>query len=167
MHESFPQTAFARDHPDSRRLDARESQPISADDGSQGLRHHVTNACVQVESGKGARVHSSLDQIAGAAIWRRRQILGRRSDRKLEPVAKRHVGRALQHLPYDLVLVAAGPMPRPAAPSGRCPPLTEPFCAARESCAEFARPIRQRISGDNRGSSLELIWNAIREVEFK
>jgi hypothetical protein len=58
-------------------------------------------------------------------------------------------------------------MPRPAAPSGRCPPLTEPFCAARESCAEFARPIRQRISGDNRGSSLELIWNAIREVEFK
>jgi hypothetical protein len=41
------------------------------------------------------------------------------------------------------------------------------YCGVQESFAGFARPIRRRTFGDNRGSSLELTWNAFREVEFK
>jgi len=47
-------------------------------------------------------------ETTGAAVRRRGQIHRRRPDRELEPVTERDIGRALEHLPYDLVLVAAG-----------------------------------------------------------
>ena len=76
--------------------------------------NHVTNATSQVESGEGPFVHSSFDRIAGAAVRRRGQIHRRRPDHELEPVTERDIGRALEHVPNDLVLVAAG---------GCCDPL--------------------------------------------
>jgi hypothetical protein len=105
---------FASDHQDTRRFDAGESQPVPAHDCFQRSHNHVTNARVQVESGEGPFVHSSFDRIAGAAVRRRGQIHRRRPNHELEPVTERDIGRALEHLPNDLVLVAAG---------GCCDPL--------------------------------------------
>src|SRR5271157_5417254 len=48
----FSELLLASDHPDARRFDASESQPVPADDCFQRLHNHVTNAGIQVESGK-------------------------------------------------------------------------------------------------------------------
>jgi uncharacterized protein (TIGR03067 family) len=48
----FGELLFASDHPDPRRFDASESQPVPADDCFKRLHNHVTNAGVQVEAGK-------------------------------------------------------------------------------------------------------------------
>ncbi len=101
----FSELLLASDHPDARRFDASESQPVPADDCFQRLHNHVTNAGIQVESGKDPFVHSSFDRIASPAIRRGGQIDDRRSDRVLEPVTKRDVSHALQHPAYNLVRV--------------------------------------------------------------
>ena len=44
----FGELLFATDHPNPRRFDARESQPVPAGDCFQRLHNHVTNAGVQV-----------------------------------------------------------------------------------------------------------------------
>src|SRR6516225_4729116 len=62
--ELFGDLLLAGDHPNLRRLDPSESQPVPADDRFQRRRYHVTNAGVQVESGEDPIVHPSFDGIA-------------------------------------------------------------------------------------------------------
>ena len=57
----FGELLFVSDHPNLRRFDAGEFQPVPALDRFQRLHHHVTNASVQVESGKRSFVHSTFD----------------------------------------------------------------------------------------------------------
>jgi hypothetical protein len=64
----FGELLFASNHPDPRRLDAGESQPVLADNCFEWLHNHVSDAGVQVESGKDPPIHSSFDRIAGPAI---------------------------------------------------------------------------------------------------
>ncbi len=66
----FGELLFASDHPNLRRFDAGESQPIPALDRFQRMHNNVTNAGVQVESGKGSFVPSNFDGIAGTAVAR-------------------------------------------------------------------------------------------------
>ena len=89
---------LASDHADARRCDAGESQPVPAFDFVMRLNNDVTNARVQMKSGENPRVHSGLDRITGAAVWRGGQIHHSRSDDVLEPVTQLYVGRPLQHL---------------------------------------------------------------------
>ena len=101
----FGELLFTSDHPDSRRFDSGESKPIPADDGVQRLHNHITDAGVQMESGKDPFVHSIFDGIASPALRRGGQIHDRRSDQVFEPVSERDVSNILQHLPYNLVRV--------------------------------------------------------------
>ena len=64
----FSELLLTSDHPHARRFDASESRPVSADDCFQRLHNHVTNAGIQVESGKDPFVHSSFDRIASPAV---------------------------------------------------------------------------------------------------
>src|SRR6516165_1724423 len=66
--ELFGELLLAGDHPNLRRLDASESQPVPADYRFQRRRYYVTNAGVQVESSEYQFVHASFDGIAGAAV---------------------------------------------------------------------------------------------------
>jgi hypothetical protein len=61
-----------------------------------------------VEPGEDPFVHASFDWIASAAVGSCDQIHDRRSERKLEPIAKGNVCRVLQHLPNDLDLLLTG-----------------------------------------------------------
>ena len=99
----FSELLFARDHPDLRRFDPGESEPVPAFDCFQRLHDNVTDASIQMESGEDPPVHSSFDWIAGTAVWRRSQIHDGRSDRVLEPVTERNISHALQHLPNNPV----------------------------------------------------------------
>src|SRR5258708_29480825 len=103
----FGELLFASDHPNLRRFDAGESQPIPALNRFQRMHNNVTNAGVQVESGKGSFVHSSFDGIAGTAVRRGGQIQDGPSDRIREPISERDVSHTLQHLAYYLVCVIA------------------------------------------------------------
>jgi len=95
---------FASDHHDSRRFDAGESQPVPADDRFQRLHNHVTDACIQMETGENAFVHASFDRESRATVGRGGQIHDRRPDHELEPVAERNISRGLQHRPQNFDL---------------------------------------------------------------
>jgi len=101
----FGELLFTSDHPDSRRFDSSETKPIPADDGVQRLHNQITDAGVQMESGKGPFIHSRFDGIASPAVRRGGQIHDGRSDHVLEPVTESDVSNTLQHLPYNLVRV--------------------------------------------------------------
>lgn len=95
----FSERLFTSDHPDPRRFDTCKSEPIPAGDCVLRIHDHITNAGVEMESGKDPLVHSRFDGVTCPALRRGGQIHDRRSDHILKPITKMNMNRGLQHLP--------------------------------------------------------------------